>query len=187
MSSGHRPTASLLRFTPFAVRSGGSANLVVLLFRRHRPAGACRPVGQRHRNQLLRLAWQHPAEPRVRCPADTARVLDNRYGSRDQRRPHVSLAHLRYPAQPRLAPGRVLPRYEGRARPRSHAHRSSRRVRRFRPSSSLCGFRRFRSPVPPISITDSGGFGSVIPEDSDHLGEAEVRSGAGGSGYGVEV
>ena len=51
---------------------------------------------------------------------------------------------------------------------------------------TACAFRRFRSPVPPISIADSRGFGSVIPEDSDHLGEAEVGSGAGGSGYGVE-
>ena len=42
-----------------------------------------------------------------------------------------------------------------------------------------CVFRRCRSPVPTSR--------SPIPEHADHPGGAEVHSGAGGSGYGVEV
>ena len=36
--------------------------------------------------------------------AASSRLLDDRHGSRDQEPPEIPLAHLRYPAQPRLAP-----------------------------------------------------------------------------------
>ena len=39
-------------------------------------------------------------------------MLNDRHGSRDREPSQVSLAHLRYPAQPRLAAGGVLPRHE---------------------------------------------------------------------------
>ena len=107
------PTASLpFAPSPFAARSGGSANPVGLLSRGQRPDYPCRPVGERHRDQHLRLTCQHPGQPRIRDLAAPARVLDDRHGSRDQEASQVSLSHLRYPAQPRLAARGVLSRHE---------------------------------------------------------------------------
>ena len=97
------------RFSPFFGRSGGSVKSVGLLLCGQRPDPPRRPVGERHGDQLLRLACQHPGQPWIRDLAASARVLNNRHGSRDQEPPQVLLAHLRYPAQPRLAAGRVLP------------------------------------------------------------------------------
>ena len=133
--------------------------------------------------------------------------------TRSRALPDWTMSHVRMFEFWRGVPGLVIPdnekaavhkasRYEPVLKPRdavflSRHRRPYTRFRVYRlversaarvPSlAGSCAFRRFRSPVPPISITDSGGFGSVIPEDSDHLGEAEVRSGAGGSGYVVEV
>ena len=81
------------RFSPFAARSGGSANPVGLLSRGQRPDHPCRPVGERHRDHLLRLACQHPGQPRIRDLAAPDRVLDDRHGSRDQEASHSRLIH----------------------------------------------------------------------------------------------
>ena len=48
-------------------------------------------------------------------------------------------------------------------------------------------FDRVDLRIPTMPITDSGACRSPIPEHADHLVGAEVHSGAGGSGYGVEV
>ena len=39
-------------------------------------------------------------------------MADDRHGAGDQEAPKIALAHLRYPAEPRLAAGRVLERHE---------------------------------------------------------------------------
>ena len=75
-----------------------------LLLRRQRPDDARHP--ERNRDQHPRLACQHPGQPRVRRPG--APVADDRHGAGDQKAPKIALAHLRYLAKPRLAPGRVL-------------------------------------------------------------------------------
>ena len=87
------------RFSPLAAPSGGSTNPVGLPSRAQRPDPPCRPVGERHRDHLLRLACQHRGQPRIRDLAAPHRVLDDRHGSRDQEASQVSLSHLRYPAQ----------------------------------------------------------------------------------------
>ena len=61
---------------------------------------------------ILALRANILASQGVRCLTPSDRVVDNRHGSRDQEPSQASLTHLRYPAQPRLAPGRVLPRHE---------------------------------------------------------------------------
>ena len=80
------------RFSPFAARSGGSANPVGLLSRGQRPDPPRRPVRERHRDQHLRLACQHPGQPRIRDLAAPARVPNNGHGSRDQEPPQIALA-----------------------------------------------------------------------------------------------
>ena len=62
------------RFSPFAARSGGSANPVGLLFRGQRPDHPRRPVGEGHRDQHLRLTCQHPGQPRIRDLTASDRV-----------------------------------------------------------------------------------------------------------------
>ena len=98
----------------FATLSGGfeRGSPVDLLLRHQRPDDTRHPVGQRHCDKHPRLARQHPGEPRIVCPATPDRPADNRHGARDQQPPKIALTHLRYPAQPRLAAGRVLARYE---------------------------------------------------------------------------
>ena len=76
------------RFSPFAARSGGSANPVGLLFRGQRPDHPRRPVGERHRDQHLRLTCQHPGQPRIR----DLTASDDRHGPSDQEASQVSLA-----------------------------------------------------------------------------------------------
>ena len=80
------------RFSPFAARSGGSANPVGLLSRCQRPDPPRRPVRERHRDQHLRLACQHPGQPRIRDLAAPARLPNNGHGSRDQEPPEIALA-----------------------------------------------------------------------------------------------
>ena len=86
------PSASLPFLSPFAARSGGSANSVGLLRCGQRPDPPRRPVGERHRDHLLRLARQHPGQPRIRVLAAPDRVPNNRHGSRDQEPSQISLA-----------------------------------------------------------------------------------------------
>ena len=90
-----------------------------------RPDDACHPVGQRHRDQHSRLAGQHPGQPGVVRRATPSRPADDSHGARDQQPPQIALAHLRYPAKPRLATGRVLSRHEARARQRSRGRAES--------------------------------------------------------------
>ena len=59
-----------------------------------------------------RLARQHPGQPRIVRRAAPHRPADHRHGARDQQPPQVTLAHLRYLAQLRLAARRVLARHE---------------------------------------------------------------------------
>ena len=110
-----------------ATLSGGfeRGSPVDLPLRHQRPDDARHPVGQRHRDDHPRLARQHPGEPRIVRPAAPDRPANNRHGTRDQQQPKIALAHLRYLAQPRLAAGRVLARYEAEPGREVAARRSS--------------------------------------------------------------
>ena len=116
-----RPARIPDSYPRFAILSGGfeRGSPVDLPLRRQRPDDARHPVGQRHRDKHPRLARQHPGQPGVRRLAASDRVPNDRHGACDQQPPKIALAHLRYLAQPRLAAGRVLTRYEARARQRS--------------------------------------------------------------------
>ena len=83
-----------------AALSGGGGSPVTLLPYHQRPDDARHPVGQRHRNEHLRPARQHPGEPGIRRHATTDRMPDDRHCARDQQPPVITLAHLRYLAQP---------------------------------------------------------------------------------------
>ena len=100
----HTPDGFLL----FASCSGCSRSSVVLLLRHQRPDDARHSVGQCHGDQLARLARQHPGKPWVVRSAAPHGPADDSHGARDQQSSQIALAHLRYPAEPRLAAGRVL-------------------------------------------------------------------------------
>ncbi len=81
---------------------------VILSLAQQRPSRARHSVGQRHGDQHLRLAGQHPCKPRTfgrtlaRCPSHHSDGTDY------QQSANVALAHLRGAAQPVLAGARML-------------------------------------------------------------------------------
>ena len=96
------------RQRPVRPPSGSGGSPVTLLLRHQRPYDARHPVGQRHGDQHVRLAHQHPGKPWVVCPTAPSRPANDHYGARNQEPPQVALAHLRYLAQPQLAARCVL-------------------------------------------------------------------------------
>ena len=72
-----------------------------------RCAPFCSPAPPRQASWASR---QHPGQPRIVGPAAPARPADDRHGAGDEETPEITLAHLGYFAQLRLAAGRVLPR-----------------------------------------------------------------------------
>ena len=129
-------------FSPFFGRSGGAPNPVGLPFRSQRPYHPRRLVGERHRDQLLRLACQHPGQRRIRGPAVSACVPYHRHGSRDQEPSQVSLAHHRCPGAASTAVATTI-RPVPIGGPRRPSHPRGRR-RRLRP-----GVRRQFAPPRP--------------------------------------
>ncbi len=69
-----------------------------------------RPASAAIKRLHIRLARQHPGQPRVRRLAASDRLVDNRHRARDQESSQVALTHLPYPAKSLLVSGRVLPR-----------------------------------------------------------------------------
>src|SRR4051795_591197 len=72
------------------------------------PDNAGRLVGQGHGDQHLRLARQHPRQPRARGCAALTGPADHRTRAEDEQTPDGPLAHLRDCAEPLLAAGRFL-------------------------------------------------------------------------------
>src|SRR4051794_6629562 len=72
------------------------------------PDDAGRLVGQGHGDQHLRLARQHPRQPRARWCAALTGPADHRTRAEDEQTPDGPLAHLRDCAEPLLAAGRFL-------------------------------------------------------------------------------
>ncbi len=66
-----------LGFSPFTARSGGGANPVGLLSRRQCPDPPRHPVGERHRDHLLRLACQHPGQLSMAIENMTLPAVEN--------------------------------------------------------------------------------------------------------------
>ena len=125
------------RFSPFAARSGGSRT-------RRSPFSRPRPSAP--------SCWRAPPRPifglranigSVISPPD--RVLDDRHCSHDQEPPEIA-AHLRYPAQPRLAAGGMLP-----TRP-SQAEKSRPRRKLFG-GAKACSAIAVIGPMPGIVIS----------------------------------
>ena len=79
------PTASRL-----SLLSGGGSP-VDLFLRRQRPDDARRSVGQRYRDHLARLAFQHAGQPRILCPTAAHRPGDLRHGAADQEPSKIAL------------------------------------------------------------------------------------------------
>ena len=97
---------------PRLALSGGRGNAVSLLPGLQRPGDACHPVGQRYRDDLLRLPRQHPRQPGICRHAAPEHGVHHRHGTRDHEPPEITLAHLRYFAKPRLTAGCVLSRHK---------------------------------------------------------------------------
>src|SRR4051812_42869335 len=72
------------------------------------PDNASRLVGQGHGDQHLRLARQHPRQPRARWCAALTGPADHRTRAEDEQTPDGPLAHLRDCAEPLLAASRFL-------------------------------------------------------------------------------
>src|SRR3982750_9284 len=72
------------------------------------PDDAGRLVGQGHGGPHLRLARQHPRQPRARWCAALTGPANHRTGAEDEQTPDGALAHLRDRAELLLAAGRFL-------------------------------------------------------------------------------
>ena len=83
---------------------------VILTLAYQRPGRAHHAVGQRQSDQHLRLAHQHPCEPRAFGSTFACSPPHNCDGSSDQQSPDILLAHLRCSAKALLAAARMLPR-----------------------------------------------------------------------------
>ena len=98
------------RLYPRARCSGEGRRFPVdLLVPHQRPGDARDLIGRRHRDEHPRLARKHPGQPRSGGRTSPDGPAHHRHRTRDQQPPHVALAHLRCPAQQRLAARGVLP------------------------------------------------------------------------------
>ena len=76
-----------------------------------RPQAGTLPAGwpwPRGRHQQFRFALRHPSEPRALGLAASDGALNNRHRPANQKPSDIALSDLRHPAEPLLAPGRML-------------------------------------------------------------------------------
>jgi len=110
---GLRPLPTRVRPSRRCVCCGStSLRMVDLAARHHRPGDARHFVGQRHRRQPCRTAFQDPSGPRPGRAVPSCSPADHRRGSQHQQPAYLPVARLGDPAKPSFPARRMLPRHQ---------------------------------------------------------------------------